>query len=96
MLGLRSRLYDVKPSLPIVGGGIKQGDLPRLYRDLGTEFIVGAGGAIYAHPDGATAGARAFRQGIDLILDQGNFEKAPSFPELAAALDLWGETPPHD
>lgn len=91
--GLRSRLYDVNPSFPIVGGGIKPGDLPRLSRDLGTEFIVGAGGAIYAHPGGATAGARAFRQAIDLMLERGDLKDASSYPELAAALDTWGESP---
>jgi 2,3-diketo-5-methylthiopentyl-1-phosphate enolase len=70
---------------------VKQGHLPGLFEDLGRDFIVGAGGAIYAHPGGPTAGARAFRQGIDLLLTRGAFDQSVNdFPELKAALDRWG------
>jgi len=91
VLGLRSPLYDKNRTFPIVGGAIKQGHLPQLFEDLGTDFIVGAGGAIHAHPMGPTAGAKAFRQGIDLIMKQGQFDGAENkYPELKAAIDLWG------
>ena len=91
VLGLRSPLYDKNRTFPIVGGAIKQGHLPRLFEDLGADFIVGAGGAIYAHPMGATAGAKAFRQGIDLMMRQGKFDGAENdLPELKAAIEVWG------
>jgi ribulose 1,5-bisphosphate carboxylase large subunit-like protein len=91
ILGLRRPLRDKPHTFPIAGGAIKQGHLPQLFEDLGKDFIVGAGGAIYAHPMGATAGARAFRQGIDIIMKHGRFAGAESeLPELKAALDLWG------
>ncbi len=90
-IGLRSPLYEKKRTFPIAGGAVKQGHLPRLFEDLGTDFIVGAGGAIYAHPMGATAGAKAFRQGIDLVMRQGRFDGAEGdYPELKAAIELWG------
>ena len=91
ILGLRRPLHATRPVFPIIGGGIKQGDLPRLYQDLGPEFVIGAGGAIYGHPMGPAAGARAFRQGIELLLEQGSFAEASRFPELQAALEKWGE-----
>jgi len=90
VIGLRSPLYEKKRTFPIVGGAIKQGHLPRLFADLGTDFIVGAGGAIYAHPMGATAGAKAFRQGIDLLMKRGQLDGVENYPELKAAIDLWG------
>jgi 2,3-diketo-5-methylthiopentyl-1-phosphate enolase len=91
VLGLRSDLYAVKGTFPVVGGAIKPGDLPKLLEDLGPEFVVGAGGAIYAHPQGATAGALAFRQGLDLVMQHGDFGgRQKEYPELAAAVQLWG------
>ena len=92
-LGLRAPLHDKAGAWPIVGGAFKPGHLPKAFAELGRDFVVGAGGAIYAHPMGATAGARAFRQGIDLMMTQGSFEGSQeSCPELAVALDQWGAT----
>jgi 2,3-diketo-5-methylthiopentyl-1-phosphate enolase len=91
VLGLRSDLYDKRSAFPIVGGEVKQGNVPRLFDDLGMDFIIGVGGAVYAHPHGPTAGARAFRQAIDLLMERGGFfggEK--DSPELRAAIELWG------
>jgi 2,3-diketo-5-methylthiopentyl-1-phosphate enolase len=40
---------------------------------------------------GPSAGARAFRQGIDLMMERGRFdESVKDHPELKAALDRWG------
>jgi len=90
VINLRGELFNKRATFPIVGGAIKQGNLPELFDDLGTEFVIGAGGAIYAHPMGATAGAKAFRQGIDLCMKNINFEDLKNYPELKAALDKWG------
>ncbi len=77
---------------PIAGGAIKPGHLPQLFHDLGKDFIVGAGGAIYGHPMGPAAGARAFRQAIDLIMTRGDFNGSlEGLPELKTALDQWGK-----
>ncbi len=92
-LGLRAPLHDKPGAWPIVGGAFKPGHLPRAFADLGRDFVVGAGGAIYAHPMGATAGATAFRQGIDLMMRQGRFDGSEKdYPELAAAIERWGAT----
>lgn len=91
VLGLRSPLHTTNRTFPIIGGQIKPGHLPRLFADIGADFVVGAGGAIYAHPEGPTAGAKAFRQAIDLMMEQGALDGAEQdHPELKAAIDLWG------
>jgi 2,3-diketo-5-methylthiopentyl-1-phosphate enolase len=90
VLGLRRPLHRIRRTFPIAGGGIRQGDLPRLLQDLGPEFIIGAGGAIYAHPMGATAGARAFRQSIEVLMRGDEFRALDRYPELKAALEKWG------
>ena len=91
VMGLRQPLHSLRRTFPIIGGGINQGDLPRLLGDLGPEFTIGAGGAIYGHPMGPEAGARAFRQGIELLMQGKDFQTAEGCPELQAALEKWGD-----
>jgi len=88
--GLRSPLYDMPGVWAIAGGAIKQGHIPKLFNDLGLDFIIGAGGAIHAHPMGAAAGARAFRQGIDLMMKYGRLQGQELGQELKVAIEAWG------
>ena len=88
--GLRSPFHDMPGVWPIAGGAIKQGHIPKLFNDLGCDFIIGAGGAIHAHPMGAAAGARAFRQGIDLMMKYGRLESEELGQELQVAIEAWG------
>ena len=88
--GLRSPFHDMPGVWPIAGGAIKQGHIPKLFSDLGCDFIIGAGGAIHAHPMGAAAGARAFRQGIDLMMKYGRLESEELGQELKVAIEAWG------
>jgi 2,3-diketo-5-methylthiopentyl-1-phosphate enolase len=88
--GLRSPFYDKPGVWPIAGGAIKQGHIPTLFDDLGRDFIIGAGGAIHGHPMGPAAGARAFRQGIDLMMKHGKLEGLDMGKELKAAIEKWG------
>jgi len=88
--GLRSPFYNLPGVWPIAGGAIKQGHIPTLFNDLGRDFVIGAGGAIHAHPMGPAAGARAFRQGIDLITEYGKFDGLDMGKELKVAIELWG------
>ena len=88
--GLRSPFHDKPGVWPIAGGAIKQGHIPKLFNDLGRDFIIGAGGAIHAHPMGPAAGARAFRLGIDLMMEYGQFEGQKMGRELTVAIEKWG------
>lgn len=62
---LRSPWLEVPPSMPVVGGGLRADHAPALYRWLGPNAIIGVGGAIQGHPDGAAAGVRAVLRAID-------------------------------
>ena len=86
---LRSVFYDKKRTWPIAGGAIKQGHTPKLFDDLGTDFVIGAGGAIHAHPMGPAAGAKAFRQAINLMMGCGKLDQDQMDAELKAAIKLW-------
>ncbi|MFZ5918545.1 MAG: RuBisCO large subunit C-terminal-like domain-containing protein [Chloroflexota bacterium] len=87
----RLPLFDLKPTLPCVGGGIHPGSVARIVADLGHDVMLGVGGAIQGHPDGAAAGGRALRLAIDAaVAGVPVAEKAKSHPELLKALELWG------
>lgn len=60
--------YHIKPSMPIVGGGVHPGITERYVKDLGSDIVLGAGGSIQGHPMGAAAGARAMRQAIHAVM----------------------------
>lgn len=87
----RMPLFDLKPALPCVGGGIHPGTVARLVADLGNDVMLGVGGAVQGHPDGAAAGGRALRLAIDAAMEgMPVTEKAKQHPELQKALELWG------
>lgn len=90
-LALRMPLFHLKPIFPMPGGGVHHGMLPVLMEDLGRDWIIGAGGAVHGHPMGATAGAKAFRQAIDALMEKVPLEEAQKeHKELKAAIDTWG------
>lgn len=88
---LRANMGNIKPSLPLLGGGIFTGTVPVHVDAFGNDCIIGVGGAIHGHPMGATAGARAFRKAIDAAIQGQSLEEAAaSCEELKIALDMWG------
>ena len=59
--------------------------------ELGPDIILGAGGAIQGHPDGAAAGADAMRQAIDAVMaGQRVVDAAQDHPAPAHALEKFG------
>jgi 2,3-diketo-5-methylthiopentyl-1-phosphate enolase len=83
-------MYNLPAIWPAPGGGMHPGLLPILMHELGKDFIIGAGGAIYGHPMGPTAGARAFLQAIECTLNSIPLQQAAkNMPELRTALELW-------
>jgi 2,3-diketo-5-methylthiopentyl-1-phosphate enolase len=85
-------LYDLKPTMPSVGGGIHPGTAVRIIEDIGFDVMLAVGGAIQGHPDGPAAGGRAMRQAIDAAVAGISLsEYAGQHPELKTALDLWEE-----
>ena len=90
-LAHRMPLFHLRPIFPMPGGGVHPGMLPTLMEDLGTDWIMGAGGAIHGHPMGATAGAIACRQAIDAVMAHVPLEEAAEeHKELKASIEAWG------
>ena len=89
---LRSPLDAIKAAVPVPGGGLHAGMVPRVMSDLGMDVGIGAGGAVHGHPMGATAGALAMRQAIDAVMAGRSLaDAAAHHAELAASLRLWPE-----
>lgn len=88
---LTDRFYDIRRAWPMPGGGVHPGMVPLLFKDMGRDFMVGAGGAVHGHELGAAAGARALRQAIDASMQGISLTTAAQeHPELQAALSQWG------
>ena len=83
----------VERVFPGPSAGIHPGLVPQILADYGKDVVINAGGGVHGHPQGARAGAMAFRQAIDLSLQGKALEETKS-PELAQALGLWGNLYP--
>lgn len=80
--------YQIKPSMPCVGGGVHPGMAERYMNDLGNDIILAPGGSVQGHPMGATAGAQAMRQAIDAVMAGTSVtEAAQNHEELRVALE---------
>ena len=81
----------LRAALPILGGGVHPGLVATFVEELGTDIVLGVGGAVQGHPDGATSGVRAMRQAVSAAVDGVEVEDAAlDHPELAGALQAWG------
>lgn len=68
LLGPRGTL---RPSMPMLAGGVTAEMIGPLVRHAGIDVMLGVGGAIQGHPQGAEAGARAIRAAIDAAVPGG-------------------------
>lgn len=74
-----------------VGGGVTPLNAAAICRDLGPDTILGVGGAIQGHPDGAAAGAKAMLRSVEAAVKGVALEEAASqCPELQKAMEVWG------
>ncbi|WP_295779429.1 RuBisCO large subunit C-terminal-like domain-containing protein [uncultured Microbacterium sp.] len=81
----------IAPTMPVIGGGVHPGTVGRYVAELGTDIVLGAGGAIQGHPGGAGAGVRAMRHAIDAAVAGTPVEDAAAVhEELRTAIDAWG------
>lgn len=87
----KAKFYDLKPMLPFVGGGVVPGLVAKFMDDCGPDLLLGVGAGIHAHPMGPRAGAIAFRNAIDAIMNGTPLrEKAKGCKELEVAIQKWG------
>jgi 2,3-diketo-5-methylthiopentyl-1-phosphate enolase len=83
----------IAAAFPLIGGGVHPGTVETYMGELGPDIILGAGGAVQGHPDGAAAGADAMRQAIDAVMiGRPVVDAAAEHPELARALEKFGST----
>lgn len=89
---LQAPFYHLKPTFPLPAAGVHPGMVPVFMSDLGPDIIIGAGGAIHAHPMGVAAGVAALRQAIEATMQGIPLQEAAAkYRELKVALELWGE-----
>lgn len=83
-------LGHITPMIPTVGGGITPQDLTGIQKELGSNSIIGIGGAIQGHPLGSTAGARATMMAVECVARGDDLAQAArENEELAIALSAW-------
>jgi ribulose-bisphosphate carboxylase large chain len=85
----RQSWQGMKPTVPIVSGGMNALRMPGFFANLGHgNVILTAGGGSYGHVDGPAAGARSMRQAYECWRAGADpLEWAKDHPEFARALD---------
>jgi ribulose-bisphosphate carboxylase large chain len=90
--------------MPVASGGIHAGQMHQLLDYLGEDVVLQFGGGTIGHPLGVAAGATANRVAVEAMIKARNegrdyLRDGPAIlkaaaghsPELAAALDVWGD-----
>jgi ribulose 1,5-bisphosphate carboxylase large subunit-like protein len=85
---------EFKPVVSSLSCGSHPGLAHSTIYNFGNDLMMNAGGAITGHPMGIEAGARAFRQAFDGVLNNESLESLKSKPEFAAAVNKWGYVKP--
>lgn len=81
----------LRRTAPIIGGGVHPGTVAKYVGDLGSDIVLGVGGAVQGHPGGPAAGGRAMHQAIDAALEGRDVRDSDGrTPELDAAIEAWG------
>jgi 2,3-diketo-5-methylthiopentyl-1-phosphate enolase len=83
--------YDIKKTFPMIGGGMYPGLAEIIIKEYGSDIVIASGGGMLGHPNGYTAGAKAWRQAIDAVMNNIPLKvAAEKNSELKVALDYWG------
>ena len=86
-------LGHIKPMFPMPCAGVYPGLAPILIGEYGPDIVIPAGGGMLGHPDGYTAGAKAWQQAIAAAMSSENFldyARRPENVELRHAIEKWG------
>lgn len=93
IIASKAKMYDIKPMLPFVGGGVVPGLVPRFMTDCGNDVLLGVGAGIHAHPMGPQEGAKAFRAAIAACTAEETVslrEAAKNCKALEVSIEKWG------
>jgi 2,3-diketo-5-methylthiopentyl-1-phosphate enolase len=86
-------LGHIKPMFPMPCAGVYPGLAPIIIGEYGPDIVIPAGGGMLGHPDGYTAGAKAWQQAIAGAMSEEDFlafAKRRENQELRRALEKWG------
>ena len=89
-------LGHIKTTAPMPCAGVYPGTAPFIVGEYGPDIVIPSGGGMLGHPDGYTAGAKAWQQAIKGSIETENdkqfieFAKQPENYELKRALEKWG------
>ena len=86
-------LGHIKPMWPMPCAGVYPGLTPILVGEYGPDIVIPSSGGMLGHPDGYTAGAKAWQQAIAAAMcstDIVEFAKKAENRELRRALEKWG------
>ena len=91
---LKRKEGDILPAMPAAYGKIFPGSLEANILTFGQDQILVADEAIFSHPWGVQAGARALREAMDAIMrGEGVLMAAQTHDELKQAIEKWGYIP---
>ncbi|MFH0928996.1 MAG: type III ribulose-bisphosphate carboxylase [Candidatus Aenigmatarchaeota archaeon] len=87
---LRSKMYNIKTTMPVSSGGLHACMIPSLVKITGNDIIIQAGGGIHGHKGGTVAGARSMRQALEATMNNIPLKEcAKKNKELDIALKQW-------
>ena len=99
---LRYPFGPIKPVFPMPSGGVTPYIALKMIKDLGYDLVIGAGVGIHSHPKGTKSGCKAFRQTIDIgvndldeaLEDLEDYleDNDGKFNELQLAIESWAQT----
>ena len=86
-------LGHIRQTFPMPCAGVYPGLAPILVGEYGPDIIIPAGGGMLGHPDGYTAGAKAWQQAIAAAMSGADiieYARKPEHGELRRAIEKWG------
>jgi 2,3-diketo-5-methylthiopentyl-1-phosphate enolase len=84
--------YSLKPTMPVIGGGVHPNSALKIVKDLGKEIMLGVGGAIFGHPHGPTKGAEAMMAAVKALGEGKDLKElagSKGYESLKVSLSLW-------
>ncbi len=91
---LKRKMDDILPAMPVACRGIFPGSLEANILTFGQDQVLMADEAIFFHPWGIKAGAKALREAMDAIMrGEGVLMAAQTSDEIKQAIEKWGYGP---
>jgi len=83
---------NLKPTMPIIGGGVHPNSAEKIVGELGKEVVLASGGAILGHPMGPTEGAKSMMQAAEALgkgLALSEVANQEGYEALKVSIEKW-------